>query len=810
MKILFFVIDTTAILLAGYFSIQTAAVDQYWVLAAGALLAAWQVLENGYLRRRFGGTTLPAYPGGLARCMAAFAAVLSVSVLDRLTGSASASVAWGLAGIGLCVAGIVLRLSAFVTLGTDFLRPPIANQRPVRTGPYRFLKHPAGLGLLLLGLGAALAWGSIWGLVAVSVLLLPSLLYVHRVEERARGLFAGRLTFSQRFLGHPLTVPLYESFIHPLFLFLFSRFFRFESIYQKLRELGDGGEGRTDLRVLDMACGTCWFGRRILRENRNSTSVVGVDLSTRMLAQARRIAQREGIGPKRLQLLQEDVHDLQSFDTHSFDEVWLCGALHQIPDPARALREAARVLRPGGSLYCQTLVESLHGWTRRLLGFMNRGGFSFLSRGALAKTLRAAGFFVRGETTSGRMLLFRAVPVENQAQAQPRQVLVLGGTGCTGQLIVRDLLRHHPEYRVDVGARHPEGATDLPLSVGRVHINLRDEAETVRTLSVYDLVILAVGPFEALGNRAHRLCIEAGVACLDINDSLPAAQAVFQLAELAETRDVLVLTGMGLSPGLTTLLALGALGRAAPGAKRLRSRLFIAGNQDAGRSAIRAMLSSFTRQAPEIRQGVFLEVPADDQSPESRYRFPSTIDSVRAWHYPTPEAWTLPRFRGSAIREITQMDYRVHFQGIPSPLVWALRTFPFLREGLPAVVLSRIIHVIHDGLKRWKDTGLIAVAECEDAEQTVRAVAHAPTSYEATARFATAMAELVLARRLAVESGVHALETALPGDSALRELLHERDIHLSYLVSDRYPLPATDGTAARAARSATIYGQLSS
>jgi SAM-dependent methyltransferase len=100
-------------------------------------------------------------------------------------------------------------------------------------------------------------------------------------------------------------------------------------------------------RILDVATGT---GAMILaagtRAGRGAT-LVGIDLSEAMLQRARDATKAAQLGNVELRVM--DAQDL-GFPDASFDYV-LCGfALGSIPDPARALGEMRRVLRPAGRL----------------------------------------------------------------------------------------------------------------------------------------------------------------------------------------------------------------------------------------------------------------------------------------------------------------------------------------------------------------------------------------------------------------------------------------------------------------------------
>ena len=95
-----------------------------------------------------------------------------------------------------------------------------------------------------------------------------------------------------------------------------------------------------DWVVADLGCGTGHVSALVAPFVRR---VVGVDASAQMLAAA------EDLVPDHVDLRQGTLEALPIGDAE-IDLVLLVLVLHHVPDPARALAEAARVLKPGGRL----------------------------------------------------------------------------------------------------------------------------------------------------------------------------------------------------------------------------------------------------------------------------------------------------------------------------------------------------------------------------------------------------------------------------------------------------------------------------
>lgn len=102
---------------------------------------------------------------------------------------------------------------------------------------------------------------------------------------------------------------------------------------------------RPGLRVLDVGCGPGTITADLAEAVGPDGEVVGIDRAEAALEAARATARARGLANLRLEA--GDVYDL-AFEDASFDLVHAHQVLQHLTDPVAALREMARVARPGG------------------------------------------------------------------------------------------------------------------------------------------------------------------------------------------------------------------------------------------------------------------------------------------------------------------------------------------------------------------------------------------------------------------------------------------------------------------------------
>ena len=132
---------------------------------------------------------------------------------------------------------------------------------------------------------------------------------------------------------------------------------RFRPWRQKLWSLVPAG------RVLEVGVGT---GKNMPYYPADA-QVTAVDLSDRMLAQARRRAARGGVN---VELHEMDAQDLR-FEDGAFDTAVATFVFCSVPDPVRGLRELSRVVRPEGRIVLLEHVRVDRPLLGRLMDLLN-------------------------------------------------------------------------------------------------------------------------------------------------------------------------------------------------------------------------------------------------------------------------------------------------------------------------------------------------------------------------------------------------------------------------------------------------------
>jgi SAM-dependent methyltransferase len=111
-----------------------------------------------------------------------------------------------------------------------------------------------------------------------------------------------------------------------------------------------------DRLVLDVGAGS---GRHSYEAHRLGARVVAVDVGDAIHVARRNL-------PADVVTVQADAEELP-FDDAAFDLVMAIGVLHHLPDPRRALKSLARLVRPGGYIHIYVYWIPSRAWHRSIL-----------------------------------------------------------------------------------------------------------------------------------------------------------------------------------------------------------------------------------------------------------------------------------------------------------------------------------------------------------------------------------------------------------------------------------------------------------
>lgn len=113
-----------------------------------------------------------------------------------------------------------------------------------------------------------------------------------------------------------------------------------------------------------------------------------------------------------------------------------------------------------------------------------------------------------------------------------KKIIIIGGSGVAGKIIFDILNRKMTDTEIHIGCRHKP---DNSKEDNYVYLDVNEE-DSISIIKNYQFAILALGPYEKLGNIAHKRCIDAQVDCLDINDSISSWEEINKLDFLAQQK----------------------------------------------------------------------------------------------------------------------------------------------------------------------------------------------------------------------------------------------------------------------------------
>lgn len=234
------------------------------------------------------------------------------------------------------------------------------------------------------------------------------------------------------------------------------------------------------------------------------------------------------------------------------------------------------------------------------------------------------------------------------------KVVVFGGAGDMGSEAVRDIASAKDleslvvaDYNLGAAEKLVGSLNDKKVSAAQCDAN--DQDQIVEIMKAADISLSCIGPFYEYEAKMIRAAIEAKRPYVSICDDFDAAEEALALDKAAKKAGIMILTGMGWTPGLSNVLAKHGIDHMDE-AREVHIAWVGDANEIEGIAVIKHTLHIFTGDAPTYIDGRWKKVSAG--SGRERVEFPEPIGKVTVYNLGHPESVTIPHFI-NGLKEVT-------------------------------------------------------------------------------------------------------------------------------------------------------------
>ena len=334
------------------------------------------------------------------------------------------------------------------------------------------------------------------------------------------------------------------------------------------------------------------------------------------------------------------------------------------------------------------------------------------------------------------------------------KILVMGGAGDMGSMTVEDLAKAAGVERVTIGDRNLSSAQELaarlagsPAEVTAMALDARDHRGLVEAMTGQDVVASALGPFFLFETKLVKAALEAGVDYISICDDWSAAQdTIIRFDEQARTRDRMVITGCGVSPGMSNIAVRLLAGRL-DHARRADILVYMPMDSGEGEAVTQHTLFIFGTVVPVFRDGVTVMLPAG--SLHRTVEFPR-FGPLKVWNIGHGEPVTVPRH----IPELEEVNIMLGM-GRGTEAVVALGRLGAFSTPRRIEKMARLLMKVTPPRQGPPSEGAlrIDVSGEKDGSPATLTICGTGTMREATGIALSIGAQLLAAKRLTVEQG---------------------------------------------------------
>lgn len=223
--------------------------------------------------------------------------------------------------------------------------------------------------------------------------------------------------------------------------------------------------------------------------------------------------------------------------------------------------------------------------------------------------------------------------------------IMLVGAGHMGRSALSILARCLPEVDFTVVDRSEESlALGAAIAPGRIAVRHTDIACNGLDATGMDLVVNFAGPFFLGSDQAARAAIAAGAAYIDVGDDAEGTRTILDLDVPARAAGVPVITGGGLSPGVSNWLACALLDEN-PGVDGVKIVWITREPDPGGLAVLKHMLHMAVAPCPTWRNGRMEFTKGFVPETAETFDVPPPFNRIEAYDTAHPEPVTLGRAR---------------------------------------------------------------------------------------------------------------------------------------------------------------------
>lgn len=232
------------------------------------------------------------------------------------------------------------------------------------------------------------------------------------------------------------------------------------------------------------------------------------------------------------------------------------------------------------------------------------------------------------------------------------QALVIGA-GKVGSVVAKGIAEREGVSRVIVGDKNVEGAKQVVNQIGKkaeaVYLNVDDRTTTLNLMRKVDIVLSMIGPGQQYAVPVLQDALEARRNLLDIADDAEPIPDLLAYDNAAKDAGLTMITGMGVSPGLSNLWA-------RYGADKLDQVeeiriLWVCDMTSNPGAAWAHRLSAFSAQVPIFDAGQFTYVPGG--TGDEAVEWPQPAGTVTERFFSHSEPLTIPRYIKKGLKHVS-------------------------------------------------------------------------------------------------------------------------------------------------------------